>query len=721
MSTGQWYRDGTVAVVQGSAEVTGTTTLWSTQVKAGDLFTITGAKFYEVLSIATNGALTLRTPYLEETLTGVGYAIVRNFTGTMQSDIAAKLADLVYRYHVTLDELANWMGGSGQTAVLHDSTGAAFTVSTPARLNAQIAQVEAAVVDVSAATTAANNAGAFAATAQAAAATTTAAADAVAIQAGVVSAAVDTVTSLAAASSSAAGISTAAAEAAALSAQNAAAAAGGGVTSFNGRSGAVVPTSADITTALGFTPIDATQKGAANGIAALGSDGKVPASQLPSFVDDVIECANFAALPATGESGKIYVLATPYTNAGVTSSQFRWGGTAYAPIIASPGTTDAVAEGVTNLYFTAARVIAASPVKTVQGRTGDVVITKADLGIENVNNTTDANKPVSIAQQAALDAKQATAAKDASGGYVGMTLYKINFRDGGNQFTSFLTNANTAAHTYTFPNKDGTVAMLSDISGVNSGTNTGDETAASIKTKLGITTLSGPNTGDNAANSNYANDYRAANFIAGTHYVAPGSAINTGQPASSSIAAATGNGGFQFMSQGSGATAGAAFMSFHRPNSYATYFGLDIDNKLKWGGWTAGAVAYEMFHEANVQTQTAQHHNNGQAYLDKGNSGTAAQTLVYTAATHQKLTVTGAFTLSTSGWPPSGRLGELSLELVNGAAFGVTWPTINWVKQDGTTTTSFASNGVALQASGTDWILLWSRDGGTTIYGKVMR
>jgi hypothetical protein len=103
----------------------------------------------------------------------------------------------------------------------------------------------------------------------------------------------------------------------------------------------------------------AAARGAANGIAGLDSGGKVPAAQLPSFVDDVLEYANFAALPGTGETGKIYILATPYTSAGVTSSQFRWSGSAYAPIIASPGSTDAVTEGSVNLYFTAARAIGA--------------------------------------------------------------------------------------------------------------------------------------------------------------------------------------------------------------------------------------------------------------------------------------------------------------------------------------------------------------------------
>lgn len=54
-------------------------------------------------------------------------------------------------------------------------------------------------------------------------------------------------------------------------------------------------------------------------------NGKVPESQLPSYVDDVIEVANLAALPVTGEAGKIYVT----TNNGKV---FRWTGSIYAHI-----------------------------------------------------------------------------------------------------------------------------------------------------------------------------------------------------------------------------------------------------------------------------------------------------------------------------------------------------------------------------------------------------
>jgi len=53
--------------------------------------------------------------------------------------------------------------------------------------------------------------------------------------------------------------------------------------------------------------------------------------------------------------------------------------------------------------------------------------------------------------------------KDASNGYVGLTALKINFKNVLNTFTSFLTNSNTASRTYTFPDKDLTVAGISDI------------------------------------------------------------------------------------------------------------------------------------------------------------------------------------------------------------------------------------------------------------------
>ena len=65
--------------------------------------------------------------------------------------------------------------------------------------------------------------------------------------------------------------------------------------------------------------------GAANGVASLGEDGKIPSSQLPSFVDDVLEYDTESAFPSSGEAGKIYVDKS-------TNKTFRWSGTQYVVI-----------------------------------------------------------------------------------------------------------------------------------------------------------------------------------------------------------------------------------------------------------------------------------------------------------------------------------------------------------------------------------------------------
>lgn len=78
------------------------------------------------------------------------------------------------------------------------------------------------------------------------------------------------------------------------------------------------------------------------------SGGFVPSIYLPSFVDDVLEYANLAAFPGTGETGKMYVALD-------TGLLYRWSGSAYINISGSPGTTDDVVEGAANLYFTVER------------------------------------------------------------------------------------------------------------------------------------------------------------------------------------------------------------------------------------------------------------------------------------------------------------------------------------------------------------------------------
>lgn len=80
--------------------------------------------------------------------------------------------------------------------------------------------------------------------------------------------------------------------------------------------------------AVDVSAIPTTQKGAASGVAELDATGKVPAAQLPSYVDDVLEYDTKANFPATGETGKIYI-------AKDANKTYRWSGTAYAEISAS--------------------------------------------------------------------------------------------------------------------------------------------------------------------------------------------------------------------------------------------------------------------------------------------------------------------------------------------------------------------------------------------------
>jgi hypothetical protein len=261
---------------------------------------------------------------------------------------------------------------------------------------------------------------------------------------------------------------------------------GGGVTSVAGRSGTVTLTSADLTdattigkalisaanqaagrTAIGAqvagnyatnTNLDAVSavadgvqsdladfmatKGQNSGLASLDSGGKVPSAQLPSYVDDVLEYGSTASFPVTGETGKIYV-------AQDTNYEYRWSGSTYIRLVASPGSTDAVPEGTTNLYFSDARAqsanVAALALKAnleSPAFTGTPTgITKAHVGLGSVDNTADSAKPVSTAQQTALDTKAPLASPALTGNPTAPT------QAAGNNSTRIATTAYVDART----------------------------------------------------------------------------------------------------------------------------------------------------------------------------------------------------------------------------------------------------------------------------------
>ena len=121
--------------------------------------------------------------------------------------------------------------------------------------------------------------------------------------------------------------------------------------------------------------------------------GKIPATQLPSYVDDVLEYENLASFPSTGESSKIYIALD-------TNLTYRWGGSSYVGISSSL----ALGETSSTAYRGDRGKIAYDHSQVTTGNPHGT--TKNDIGLENVDNTSDLNKPISTATQTALNLKE---------------------------------------------------------------------------------------------------------------------------------------------------------------------------------------------------------------------------------------------------------------------------------------------------------------------------
>ena len=131
------------------------------------------------------------------------------------------------------------------------------------------------------------------------------------------------------------------------------------------------------------------EMGVAGGVATLDQEGKVPSSQLPSFVDDVIEVDSYDNLPTTGEAGKIYVTKD-------TNLTYRWSGSRYIEISASL----ALGETSSTAYPGDKGKETTDKVNThVADLNNPHQVTKEQVGLGNVDNTSDLDKPVSNATQ----------------------------------------------------------------------------------------------------------------------------------------------------------------------------------------------------------------------------------------------------------------------------------------------------------------------------------
>lgn len=111
--------------------------------------------------------------------------------------------------------------------------------------------------------------------------------------------------------------------------------------------------------------------------ASLDSSGKVPASQLPSYVDDVLEYSAKSSFPAAGEAGKVYV----DTSTNIT---YRWSGSAYVAI----GSDLALGETSATAYRGDRGKTAYDHSQETSGNPHGV--TKSDVGLGSVENKSSA-------------------------------------------------------------------------------------------------------------------------------------------------------------------------------------------------------------------------------------------------------------------------------------------------------------------------------------------
>jgi len=134
--------------------------------------------------------------------------------------------------------------------------------------------------------------------------------------------------------------------------------------------------------------LDANKVGAASGVASLNTLGKIPSDQIPAI--------SFSSVKVLASEAEMLALSSAVVGSVVIRTDLNKN---YVLAQANPAV-------LTNWIQL---LTPAPPVQTVNGMTGDITITKSTIELANVNNTSDASKPVSTATQTALGAKADTA------------------------------------------------------------------------------------------------------------------------------------------------------------------------------------------------------------------------------------------------------------------------------------------------------------------------
>lgn len=144
------------------------------------------------------------------------------------------------------------------------------------------------------------------------------------------------------------------------------------------------------------------EKGQSNGVATLDANGKVPTSQIPDSVLGQVEyCGVWDATSNTDQTVRTPRKGDQYTcNAPIDGV-----GGVYNPDGTNTGIKYVVGDWAVYNGSSWDKIDNTDAVQSVNGKTGAVVLDKTDVGLGNVDNTSDLNKPISTATQNALNTK----------------------------------------------------------------------------------------------------------------------------------------------------------------------------------------------------------------------------------------------------------------------------------------------------------------------------
>lgn len=170
------------------------------------------------------------------------------------------------------------------------------------------------------------------------------------------------------------------------------------------------------------------EKGVANGYASLDATGKVPASELPEAILGTLK------FKGTWNANTNVITSTDLGINGDPMPAAGSGNEGWYFIVATSGTTsvDGISDWIIGDWILSSgvawvKIDNTDLVVSVAGKTGVVTLVKGDVGLGNVDNTSDANKPVSTAQQTALDAKAFNPAVYSSGTDIRMNRATGNY------------------------------------------------------------------------------------------------------------------------------------------------------------------------------------------------------------------------------------------------------------------------------------------------------